>query len=186
MLFRSKKTFYNVIIMATSGIQSNQLNTPWVLWYHSLDEPHWTKDTYTKVAEIKTVEDFIGVFNNFPSFIKGMFFFMRKDIFPQWEDESNIDGGYWSYKIGKNVAEKAWFELAACCIGEVLTKKPEDMHNINGISYSPKINNVVIKILNRFAEQNDPLQLTEKIENLHPSTSQFKPHIENKDEFVTN
>ena len=172
--------------MSTIGIKSNPLNTPWVLWYHSLDEPNWTKDTYTKVAEIFTVEEFIGVFNNFSSFIKGMFFFMRKDIFPQWEDESNIDGGYWSFKIAKNVAEKSWFELAASCIGECLTKNPDDMYNINGISYSPKINNVIIKILNRDAEKNDASQLTEKIENLHPSTSQFKAHIENKDEFVTN
>jgi hypothetical protein len=59
------------------------------------------------------------------------------------------------------------------------------MVNINGISYSPKINNVIIKILNRWADKNDASQLTEKIENLHPSTSQYKPHIENKDEFVT-
>ena len=172
--------------MAASSVKSNPLNTKWVLWYHSLEESNWTKDTYTKVVEIETIEEFIGAYNNFESFTKGMFFLMRKDIFPQWEDESNINGGYWSYKIGKNVAEKAWYELAACCVGEVLTKKPEDMHNINGISYSPKINNVIIKILNRYADKNESTQLTEKIENLHPSTSQFKPHIENKDEFVSN
>jgi hypothetical protein len=44
---------------------------------------------------------------------------------------------------------------------------------------------VIIKILNRWADKNDSSQLIEKIENLHPSTSQYKPHIENKDEFVT-
>ena len=60
------------------------------------------------------------------------------------------------------------------------------MYNINGISYSPKISNVIIKILNRNSDNNDPTQLTEKIENLHPSTTQFKAHIENKDEFVSN
>jgi len=60
------------------------------------------------------------------------------------------------------------------------------MFNINGISYSPKINNVIIKILQRNSDKNDPAQLTERIENLHPSTTQFKAHIENKDEFVTN
>jgi len=163
---------------------NHQIHTNWVLWYHPIDEPQWTKDTYTKVAEIDSVENFIGVFNNFKSFNKGMFFLMRKDIFPQWEDESNINGGYWSFKISKNIADKAWFELAASCIGECLTKKPDDMYNINGISYSPKINNSIIKILNRSSEKNNPEQLTEKIENLHPSTSQFKPHIENKDEFV--
>lgn len=164
----------------------NKLHTSWVLWFHSLDDTNWTKDTYTKVAEIISVEEFLGVYQDFDTFGKGMFFLMRKDIFPQWEDESNIKGGYWSYKIGKTVAEKAWFELSCACIGECLTKKPQDMFNINGISYSPKINNVIIKILNRHSELNNSIILNDKIENLHPSTSQFKSHIENKDEFVSN
>jgi hypothetical protein len=163
----------------------NPTHTPWTLWYHAIEDSNWTKDTYTKVVDIYSVEQFITVFHQFSSFTKGMFFLMRKDIFPQWEDESNINGGYWSYKIGKNVSEKAWYELAASCIGECLTINPDNMVNINGISYSPKINNVIIKILNRWADKNDASQLTEKIENLHPSTSQYKPHIENKDEFVT-
>ena len=163
----------------------HKLHTPWVLWFHSLDDTNWTKDTYTKVAEINSIEEFLGVYQDFDTFTKGMFFLMRKDIFPQWEDESNIKGGYWSYKIGKSVAEKAWFELSCACIGECLTKKPEDMFNVNGISYSPKINNVIIKILNRHSELNNSFILNDKIENLHPSTSQFKSHIENKDEFVS-
>ena len=164
----------------------HKLHTPWVLWFHSLDDTNWTKDTYTKIVEINSVEEFLGVYQDFDTFGKGMFFLMRKDIFPQWEDESNIKGGYWSYKIGKTVAEKAWFELSCACIGECLTKKPQDMFNINGISYSPKINNVIIKILNRHSELNNSIILNDKIENLHPSTSQFKSHIENKDEFVSN
>jgi translation initiation factor 4E len=163
----------------------HKLHTPWVLWFHSLDDTNWTKDTYTKVAEMNSIEEFLGVYQDFDTFTKGMFFLMRKDIFPQWEDESNIKGGYWSYKIGKSVAEKAWFELSCACIGECLTKKPEDMFNVNGISYSTKINNVIIKILNRHSELNNSFILNDKIENLHPSTSQFKSHIENKDEFVS-
>lgn len=160
------------------------LNIKWVLWYHPIDESGWTKDTYQKIAEISSLEDFFKTYNNFNSFNKGMFFLMRDQIFPQWEDESNINGGYWSFKISKQVSDKAWFDLSACCVGESLTKNTNDMFNINGISFSPKINNSIIKILNRDSTKNDSNQLTEKIENLHPSTSQFKPHLENKDEFV--
>ena len=58
------------------------------------------------------------------------------------------------------------------------------MDNINGISFSPKINNCIIKILNKSIDKNDSAALTEKIQNLHPSSSQYKPHVENKDEFV--
>ena len=159
-------------------------NTPWVLWYHSLDEKEWTKDTYTKICELKSLKEFFATYNSFSSFMKGMFFLMRKDIFPQWEDESNINGGYWSFKIPKQVGDKAWYDISAACIGECLTKIPENMDNINGISFSPKINNCIIKILNKSIEKNDSAALTEKIQNLHPSSSQYKPHVENKDEFV--
>ena len=162
------------------------LSCKWVLWYHPVDETGWTKDTYQKISEIENLVDFFKIYNNFQSFNKGMFFLMRDRIFPQWEDECNIEGGYWSFKIPKQVSDKAWFDLSATCLGESLTKDKNDMYNINGISYSPKINNTIIKILNRDANKNDHNQLTDKIENLHPSTSQFKPHIENKDEFVTN
>ena len=65
---------------------TNPTHTPWTLWYHSIEESNWTKDTYTKVVDIYSVEEFIKVFQQFSSFTKGMFFLMRKDIFPQWED----------------------------------------------------------------------------------------------------
>ena len=61
----------------------HKLHTPWVLWFHSLDDTNWTKDTYTKVAEINSIEEFLGVYQDFDTFTKGMFFLMRKDIFPQ-------------------------------------------------------------------------------------------------------
>lgn len=163
----------------------HNLNTPWVLWFHSLDENEWTKDTYTKIAEINTLEDFINTYNRFDTFMRGMFFLMRKNIFPQWEDEQNINGGYWSYKIPKQVSDTAWRELSAACVGEYLTKKITDVYNINGISFSPKINNCIIKILNKDAKHNSHEQLTDIIDNLHPSTSQYKVHMENKEEFVS-
>ena len=163
---------------------AHTLNTPWVLWYHQVNDPNFTKDSYTKVAEMATIEQFVKTFNNFPTFQKGMFYLMRKDTFPQWEDESNINGGYWSFKIPKTVVDESWKQLAASCVGECLTKKPEDMENINGISYSPKINNVIIKILNKHSDKNDAYQLVETLDNLHPEQSQYKAHIENKDEFV--
>ena len=164
--------------------ETNPLNTPWVLWYHSLDEKEWTKDTYTKVSEMNTLDDFFKVYNSFSSFMKGMFFLTRKDIFPQWEDESNINGGYWSFKIPKQIGDKAWKDISSACVGECLTKVKEDMDNINGVSFSPKINNCIIKILNRHTDRNDSGQLTDLINNLHPSTSQYKPHLDNKEEFV--
>jgi len=163
---------------------SDKKTNKWILWYHPINENSWTKDTYTKVAEISSIKEFIELFNTFPSFLKGMFFLMREGIFPQWEDEQNINGGYFSYKISKNVAEKAWFDICACCIGEFLTKDEKHMKTINGVSYSPKINNCIIKILNNDTSMGHADVLRCGIENLEPYQSQYKPHMENASEFV--
>ena len=46
------------------------------------------------IGQMSTVEDFIYYFKSFNNlFKKGMFFIMRLDIMPQYEDELNINGG---------------------------------------------------------------------------------------------
>ena len=150
----------------------NPTHTPWTLWYHAIEDSNWTKDTYTKVVDIYSVEQFITVFHQFSSFTKGMFFLMRKDIFPQWEDESNIDGGYWSYKIGKNVSlnddidspwniveasqnqisfiDNGWRDNNA---GIVFSKEyPDNINNVVIITNTPKLD--FIKCINEFFKPN--------------------------------
>ena len=62
-----------------------------------------------------------------PKVSEGMFFLMRKIgdvcIYPQWEDPNNTNGGYWSFKVSKQEAEKAWFELMMFMLGECITNK---------------------------------------------------------------
>ena len=65
----------------------------------------------------------------------GMFFIMKEGIYPLWEDNQNINGGCWSYKIIKKDAYKAWVQLAVSLIGESLST---ETNFINGISISPK------------------------------------------------
>jgi hypothetical protein len=175
-----KNKIITIIIMTEEYI----LNDTWVLWYHPINEQAWTKDTYEKIVEIQTIKEFYEMVNSFPSFLKGMFFFMRKGIFPQWEDEQNIKGGYFSYKINKQLAEEAWINCCKACIGESVTTKPEDMVDINGISYSPKISNCIIKILNANINKGKKDYLSVDIPHVHPNSSQYKPHMENAKEFV--
>jgi len=179
-----KKLDIKIILNMTNKMHS--LHTPWTLWYHDIDEKEWTKDTYRRISDIYSLEDFWNLYNKIETFNKGMFFLMRKDIFPQWEDESNINGGYWSYKIPKRISNQAWIDLSSACIGELLMSDINEWDNINGISYSPKINNSVIKILNRYSTKNDKKYLSKVIDHLPPDDSQYKCHMDNKNEFVSN
>lgn len=160
------------------------LNTPWVLWFHEVDDTRWTRESYRQLVTIYTWEDFLSVWSSFETFQKGMFFLMREGISPQWEDEHNIRGGYWSYKIPKTVGDEAWTQMASQCIGESLTVRLKDMYYVNGIATSPKIHHTIIKIMNRDATQCASEKLTSEVPYCPPKTVNFKPHIENREEFV--
>ena len=121
----------------------HDLDIQWTLWYHDPDDKKWDIDSYKKLIKFNTLEDFLTYYESIGTFINGMFFLMKEDIIPIWEDSNNINGGIITYKLLKNNSNKTWEELSMLLVGGTLT---EDYTNINGISISPKINNCIIKI----------------------------------------
>lgn len=75
-----------------------------------------------------------------------MFFIMREHILPLWEDESNKNGGCFSYKIYRQNLEDKFFEITSLLLGENLGINNEISKNINGISICPKKNYYIIRI----------------------------------------
>ena len=129
--------------MTTLESQQHTLNHKWTLWFHDPDDKRWTPDSYNKLATITTLEEFLTYYESIDSFISGMFFMMKNDIPPIWEDPANIKGGILTYKLLKTNSDKIWEELSMMLIGGTLC---DDYTYINGISISPKINNCIIKI----------------------------------------
>ena len=122
-------------------------NTKWIVWYHNPSDKNWNLSSYKDIIEISSLEDFCVLKNSWnsclPDINEGMFFLMRQNqdktnIYPQWEDKNNRDGGYWSYKVDKQNCEIAWYILFMKAIGETLTQNIENMASITGISISPK------------------------------------------------
>ena len=108
--------------------------------------------------------------NTIPTYGSGMFFLMKDDIPPIWETGKNIGGGMWTFKVSKKSLDKIWIDLIAFTLGNTLTKNPDDMEHINGISISPKINNCIVKIWND--------------DNKSRDTSIFNPDIEHSGELI--
>ena len=77
------------------------LEKPWVLWFHNVNDSNWEQDSYEKLCEVQSIKDFWELFNTISNINAGMFFLMKEDIFPRWEDINNIDGGFWSFRIMK-------------------------------------------------------------------------------------
>lgn len=133
---------------------------PWVLYYHSTTDKDWTKKSYQKIWEFHTVEEFWQFFNNFNYLHDGMFFFMRQNVFPLWEEPENINGGSWSIKLSRKMTNDWWQELMMSLIGEYFTDTY--LKDINGISITPKPNSSLIKIWHGNSKLKDKISFQNK------------------------
>ena len=92
----------------------NQIKEEWILWYHSINDNNWDKNSYQKIHEIKNLYDYQYIHDIFKQdhYQNGMFFCMKKGIFPNWEDPDNRSGGCLSFKVdNRNISFKVFFGL---------------------------------------------------------------------------
>jgi translation initiation factor 4E len=124
------------------------LKNKWILWFHKVNDNNWNIESYIKVFEIKTYYDILFIIKEIDNITSGMFFLMKENIIPIFEDEHNVNGGYWSLRITKKESIEYWERLIYyICIDSITTDEKYE-EKINGISISPKINNCIFKIWN--------------------------------------
>lgn len=154
-----------------------------VVWYHSITDSSWEKESYINLCEglenkcVNTLGDLNKIYTAYDKNVSaGMFFLMRKGVLPQWEDPSNINGGYWSFKVQKKSANEVWLQLTSAFVGNTLLKDAKMSGEITGISVSPKISNCVMKIWNGDSKMCSKDIFTDKIKFLEPSGLMYKPN----------
>jgi hypothetical protein len=123
-----------------------KLENNWCLWYHSIKDNNWDKKSYQKLLIFRNLFDYKLITDSFEQnyYQNGMFFFMKNDIFPNWEDPNNRLGGCLSFKIPSKDIIETWEFLLLNIINESFFS--DDNHIINGISISPKKEFNIIKI----------------------------------------
>ena len=153
------------------------LNNKWILWYHDPLDTNWELTSYKKLQEISNIREFWEVYKFMDNNIveNSMLFLMRDGIKPLWEDEKNVPGGCWSFKISKGNLYNIWLNLSAYLCGESLISNKKNYALLNGISISPKKNFCIVKIWNSDKKQNR-LELLNKISDLPFDTCIFKEH----------
>lgn len=68
------------------------------------------------------------MFNNTPFAtlpIRDSLHLFKKNVKPIWEDPRNVNGGCWSFRVGKGVSLEFWKEVLMMGIGETLQEVVE-------------------------------------------------------------
>jgi translation initiation factor 4E len=152
------------------------LKSKWVLWFHKVDDENWKEDSYIKVFDIETYEDILFVIQEIPNITSGMFFLMKKGIFPTYEDPENQNGGYWSLRITKKDSYDMWQKLLYYICVDRITKDDKKNEQINGFTISPKINNCIFKIWTKNYKTMKGDNLRGDIEGINPADTFYLQH----------
>ena len=93
----------------------NKLQTSWTLWYHNHNNNNWELGSYHDILPFTTIEEFWHIYEEVKEthIQNGMFFMMRYNIKPIWEDDKNCMGGCWSYKVDKEDVYNVWLQLSS-------------------------------------------------------------------------
>ena len=131
-----------------NNVQTHPLQDKWIIWGHEINNSDWSIESYKKIYEFDTIEDYWKFFKNIHHFKDFMLFIMRGDILPIYEDKMCENGGYYSYVVPVRNLTDSIERLMTRMIGETLTDT-ELFGEIIGMSVSPKGQKATIKIWNK-------------------------------------
>ena len=115
------------------------LNDTWCLYFHAKNSDKKYSQNTTKLIEINNIKDFWGTFNNIPKptemfsehgvhkkvlkatgEVPGAISLFRKNSYPTWEDDTNINGFEWSIRKYKDFESMnfLWINVIANTVGE--------------------------------------------------------------------
>ena len=117
-----------------------KLNEHWNLWYHSIEDTSWNNESYQFLYKIKNLYDikFLKDYIQQNYLQNGMFFIMKDNIFPTWEDPDNRDGMSISFKIPASNLHVEWNNFIERVLTENILKMKQKKMKLMGYLYHQK------------------------------------------------
>ena len=161
----------------------------WTLYYHPSREKRWSIDSFEKIAVVKSAKEVLSIFKELGEKIKsGMYFWMRDNIPPLWENFQNIRGGSYSIRGTGDAGIRIFKMYSLGTMMNCITGNKDDI--INGISISPKLqgfgNNqkvgyFIIKIWNKDCDVfHSKTNLVCMDDSIVYDDIMYTPHVEKK------
>ena len=124
---------------------NKQLQNNWSIYFHDYMDSNWNRESYEKLHTFNDIVSFWTIYNIIKEkLIMGMFFFMKENMFPKWDNSDNVKVNFISIKILKTNTLAFIEPMLAYMLTEHLY--PHDPSIIQGLSISPKKNFCICKI----------------------------------------
>lgn len=130
------------------SVATTRFQYSWMLWYHDPENKDYSLESYVKIADVSTPQQFWTVVDSISkeAWESGMFFFMRRGFKPLWDSPENEAGGSWSKKVEASIGYETFVDMMVhCTANELITTRPE---TVAGITISPKGAFSIIKVWN--------------------------------------
>ena len=161
----------------------------WTLYFHPSREKRWTLDSFEKICIVRTPKDVLSVYKELGDKIKGgMYFWMRDNIPPLWENFQNIRGGSYSIRGMGDGGIRVFKLYSLGTMMNLITNNMEDI--MNGISISPKLQGFgnqqkigyfIIKIWNKDSDKfHSKLNMKCIDDTVLYEDIMYTPHVEKK------
>ena len=166
--------------MSEESFSNFNLKHKWVLWFHKSNDDNWGVDSYEKILDLSSYHDVLFMLKQINNINCGMFFLMKENIKPIYEDPKNKNGGYWSMRITKKDSEVFWKKIVYYLCIDQITDTPKNELLINGLSISPKVNNNIFKIWNSDYKYINKKCIRNDLDFIQVDDLFFLEHKENK------
>jgi len=136
------------------------LENEWSFWFDQyLGKDLSVKEYETSLRSLglfSTVQAFWKYYNNIPSVEtlgpRKSYHLMKKGIKPLWEDESNVSGGSFTFKVSLEETPQVWMTLLLAVVGEQLSSTLKTGDDICGLSVSIRKGEAMFSIWNKRSE----------------------------------
>ena len=148
-----------------STMETTKFQYTWILWYHDPDNKDYSFQSYIRVADVQTPQQFWTLVDSIPkeAWVSGMFFFMRHGYRPLWDVPENDAGGAWSKKIESSIAYSTFVDMMVHCVSNSIMVHRKE--TIVGVTISPKGPFSILKVWNTTTTVADKNMLSTNIQN---------------------
>ena len=182
-------------------METYYLENKWTFYLHYKDLGQYYKDNVEKLIDIEDVCTFWQTYNYLPSVvdifsdgnsikkikrndsIPCSYSFFKDNISPFWEDDNNINGFEYSYRIGKNYnnIQENWLNILLHLIGNIDAR----LENLNGVRFvdTTKGSSVLYRVEFWANDKADKKTIENAIKELFNSKSKLtlRAHSETKE-----